>query len=96
MFVYQAIVTKYLGPTDRRGSRVKASCEAGTITLVWDDALSSSGNHEAVACALAVKLTWAIDLAHFRRKYAAGGLPSGAGNVFVDASEILATARGES
>ena len=34
----QAIVTKYLGPTKSRGSRVKATASAGSITLAWNDA----------------------------------------------------------
>src|SRR5262245_41671506 len=56
--MYQAITTKYLGPTNVRGSRVKASCQAGSITLHWDDALNSDQNHIAAAKALAVKYEW--------------------------------------
>lgn len=29
----QAIVTKFLGPTNYRGSRVKATCQAGSVTI---------------------------------------------------------------
>ena len=45
----QAIKTKYIGPTNYRGSRVKAECEALTIIIGWDDALDSEANHIAAA-----------------------------------------------
>jgi hypothetical protein len=32
----QAIVTRYLGATDYRGARVKATAYAGSVTLPWD------------------------------------------------------------
>lgn len=54
----QAISTKYLGPTDRRGSRVKATAEAGSVTVSWDDALSVVQNHAEAARALALKFGW--------------------------------------
>jgi hypothetical protein len=54
----QAITTKYIGPSNVRGSRVKATCQAGSITLQWDDSLNSERNHEAAAKALAAKLDW--------------------------------------
>jgi hypothetical protein len=54
----QAIFTKFLGPTNSRGSRVKASADAGSVTVSWDHALNSSENHRAAAMALAVKFGW--------------------------------------
>lgn len=48
----QAIETKYLGPTNSRGARVKATCQAKSATVSWDYALNSQGNHEAAALAL--------------------------------------------
>jgi hypothetical protein len=45
----QAIETKYLGPTDHRGSRVKATAEAGSLTISWDDALDVRENHARAA-----------------------------------------------
>lgn len=51
----QALITKYLGPTNSRGSRVKASCEAISITVSWDHALSAPANHEKAAQALVEK-----------------------------------------
>ena len=35
----QAIETRYLGPTNTRGSRIKATAAAGSITIHYDDAL---------------------------------------------------------
>lgn len=54
----QAIETRYLGPTDFRGSRVKATCEAGSITLSWNDAWDSVQNHDGAARALILRLGW--------------------------------------
>lgn len=56
--MYQAITTKYIGPSNVRGSRVKAMCDAGSVTLDWDNALNSEDNHIAAAKALATKLEW--------------------------------------
>ena len=53
----QAIATRYLGPTNSRGSRIKASCSAGTITLPYDYA-ERDGGHYAAAVALIRKLGW--------------------------------------
>ena len=54
----QAIVTKYIGPTNVRGSRVKATAQAGSVTLGWDDSMNPDGNHKAAARALAQKYGW--------------------------------------
>jgi hypothetical protein len=54
----QAIETKFLGPTNYRDSRVKASAEAGSVTVDWDHALSIEANHDAAARALILKLGW--------------------------------------
>ena len=66
----QAIVTKYIGPSNVKGSRVKAACQAGSIFLNWDDALDSDHNHCAAAKALATKREW---FGH----WVGGGLPDG-------------------
>ena len=57
-FIVQAIETKYLGPANVRGSRVKATAAAGSITLEWDDRLNSDENHRVAAVALADKFDW--------------------------------------
>jgi hypothetical protein len=78
MLSYQAITTKYLGPTNRRGSRVKATTAGGdSLTLTWDDALNSDTNHASAAQALAANLDWS-------GKWYAGGLKTGM--VFVSAT----------
>lgn len=41
----QAIISKYVSPTNYRGARVKASCERGSITLSWPDELSGEAVH---------------------------------------------------
>tara|TARA_R110000787_G_scaffold205422_1_gene315821 strand:- start:226 stop:486 length:261 start_codon:yes stop_codon:yes gene_type:complete len=52
------ITTKFLGPTTYRGARVKAACQAGTVTLSWDYALNQDGNHCTAAIALSKKVDW--------------------------------------
>ena len=56
--ILQAINTKYLGPSNVRGSRVKATAAAGTKTIEWDDALTAARNHERAAHELARKFKW--------------------------------------
>jgi hypothetical protein len=67
----QAIVTRYFGPGNVRGSRVKATCQAGSITLEWADNLNSNENHLAAAKAMVNKMGW-----HYGT-WIAGGLPDG-------------------
>jgi hypothetical protein len=55
---YQAITTRYFGPGNVKGSRVKATAVAGSVTLHWDDALNSFENHTKAAVALARKYEW--------------------------------------
>jgi len=73
----QAITTKYIGPSNIKGSRVKAQCQAGSVTLGWDDSLNSDQNHTLAAQTLARKLGWTYGTWH------GGGLPNGDGCVFV-------------
>lgn len=54
----QAITTKYIGPSNVKGSRVKATAAAGIVTLHWDNSLNSDDNHKMAAKALATKLGW--------------------------------------
>jgi hypothetical protein len=74
----QAIVTKFLGPTYTQGGRVKASADAGSITVPWDHALGVEDNHRAAAIALARKLGWCE-----REDQWVGGSTPGAGYAFV-------------
>jgi len=54
----QAIRTRYSGPTNTRGSRITAKCEAGTLTLPYNHALSTWQNHATVAAQLLARLNW--------------------------------------
>jgi hypothetical protein len=56
--MFQAIQTKYFGPGNVRGARVKASAEAGSVTLSWDHSKGVEENHAAAAQALAEKFKW--------------------------------------
>lgn len=73
---YQAITTKFLAPTNTKGSRVKATAAAGSVTVAWDYGKSTDENHRSAAQALAQKFGWI-------GKYVGGGLPDGSGNVYV-------------
>jgi hypothetical protein len=76
----QAIMTKYLGPTNVRGARIKASCQAKSIILSWDHSLNDSDNHTAAAKALATKMGWNYG------PWYGGGAPDGKHDCFVCAS----------
>jgi hypothetical protein len=72
----QAITTRFIAPTNTRGSRVKATAAAGSITIAWQDRLNPMQNHCAAAEALARRLEWS-------GIYIPGGMPDGAGYCFV-------------
>lgn len=50
--IRQAITTRYLCPTNTRGSRYRATCAAHTITVSADDASNIDANHIAARKAL--------------------------------------------
>ena len=50
------IVTKFIGPTNHRGSRIAARSYSTAITIAWDYALDVGENHDAACAALARKL----------------------------------------
>lgn len=54
----QAIVTKYHGPGNVRGSRVSATAQAGRVVIEWDDRLHFEPNHELAAKKLCAKFNW--------------------------------------
>jgi hypothetical protein len=56
-----AITSKYHGPTDTRGSKVRATGFRGTVTVPYDSALDSEANHRAAVVALCEKLGWDAD-----------------------------------
>ena len=75
-FPCQAITTRYIGPTNTRGSRIKAYAAAGSVTLHRDDSLGIEANHAKAAKALADKFGW-------KGAYHIGGMPDDSGYVFV-------------
>jgi hypothetical protein len=67
----QAIVTKFLPPTNTLGARVKVTAQAGRMTVPWDYALGMEENHRDAALAFAAKQGWRTEGAVL------GTLPSG-------------------
>jgi hypothetical protein len=81
----QAITTKYLPPTNYKGSRIKASCAARSLTVHIDHALNIEANHAAAAQALASKMGWGGN-------WFAGGMPGDRGYCFVRTDNFEALA----
>ncbi len=72
----QAIVTKYLPPTEHRGARIKVSAQCGSKIYAWDYVDYS---HAAAAKRFAVEKGW-------RGRWIGGGMPDGTGDCFVHAT----------
>lgn len=51
-------ITTYRDPTDSKGSRVIARCEAKRISVPWDHALDLTANHASAALLLMDQLGW--------------------------------------
>lgn len=88
----QAILTKYLPATNVRGSRIKAICDRGSLTIPYPHELSGDAVHIAAADALCAKFaaedaaSYGTDRARnpWLRKRVCGGLASGGyAHVFV-------------
>jgi len=57
--MYQAITTRYFGPGNVRGSRIKATSGGGlSVWIDYDDALNSEQNHAEAAQKLATTYGW--------------------------------------
>jgi len=54
----QAIVTKYLCPTNNSGARIKASCDAGSVTISYPHAHGLTEAHAEAVRTLLAKLGW--------------------------------------
>lgn len=74
----QAIVTKYLSPTNRRDVRIKVTAQAGSKTYPWDHENDTEINHENCARAFAAELGWLE-----RNRMVGGHNPDGYGFTFV-------------
>jgi len=73
----QGIQTRYCGPTDSRGSRVKVWAQAGTIYVPWDHARGVPDNHAAAARVFAERWGWT-------GHWTGGALPDDTGYFFVN------------
>ena len=72
----QAIETKYLGPTNTKGARIKASAQSGSVTIPFEYGPGTDGAHDLALIALVTKLGW-------WGVWARGGKADGTGNVYV-------------
>jgi hypothetical protein len=79
MYCRQAIVTKYFGPTERLGSRVRVKCNARLKFIPWLSEFDSYENHARAAYAVAKDLGWL----NRGERLIGGGLPSEDGYCFV-------------
>jgi hypothetical protein len=70
----QAIITKYYEPTNTRGSRITAKCDAGSVTIPYPYELSGEAVHRKAAEALRDKLGWNTD---YYGNMASGQIPGG-------------------
>jgi len=83
MYTSQAIVTRYLGATNHRGARIKATCDRGSITISYPyDKSGAECHREAVEALVArfdaedVEKYGSPDAAHWGGlNWVAGGLP---------------------
>lgn len=80
----QAVITKYIGPTDKRGSRVSVKSWMGSKLVPWDNSIGSEENH---ALAVGVHL---MELNKKRegddlefRIVSGGGMPDSSGYAFI-------------
>lgn len=80
----QAIETKYYGPTNTRESKIVAKCLRGQLSVSYDHALDTSGNHLAACEALCAKfaredatIPGNVSRDSWKRPMIGGCLPSG-------------------
>lgn len=59
----KAIITKYKGPTNTRGSRIYASdCDGNRVSIPYPHELSGEDVYRAAAVALCKKMNWDTEL----------------------------------
>lgn len=66
----QAIIIKFLGATNTKGTRIKASAESSSVTVPLDYSAGQEQRIRQAVDALLNKLEWSGE-------YIIGGLPSG-------------------
>lgn len=88
----QAIKTKYLGATNTRGARIKATSDAGQITIPWSYDLGTEANHDSARKSLQLKISRDNERGDnnytcvndpWLRPMVGGALPNGEGYAFV-------------
>lgn len=88
----QAIITKYFGPGNVRGSRIKATAAAGSVTMSYDYCLNPDDNHRKAAELLCVKMGWVSSPNNLYTTLVQGQLPNG-DNVFTFIPEAYELAK---
>lgn len=84
----KAITTKYIGPTDYKGARIRVKAEGlPSILYHWNDGLNIDANHTAAAKAFAEEHEWA-------GQWCGGGLPDQTGNCYVRIPSFFTTPSG--
>lgn len=76
----KAIITKYISPTNTRGSRISAACDAKRKVYNWDYSIGVEENHRQAAHLLITELGW------YGERYGqlvTGGLPNQGGYAHV-------------
>jgi hypothetical protein len=80
----QSIQTKYLPATESKGSRIKAKCARGSITIPYPHDLSGDETHRAAVLALVTRFldedfTKGIprETNFWNRSFVSGSLPDG-------------------
>jgi hypothetical protein len=92
--IMSAIQTRYVGPTNTRGSRIKAWCDAGSITIPYPHhANSEEEKHRIAAEALQKKLGWLPAPGNLYGDLIGDCLPGG-GYAFVDDDRRLLAIKG--
>lgn len=81
----QAIITKFYGPTNTKGARIKAECAAGSVYVPYSYEFNTQDEHWQAAKALIVKMGWQ-DWKDTKGEssWVCGGTPDGKGFVFVN------------
>lgn len=72
-----AIETRYVSPTNTRGSRIIARADTNRVSIPYPHELSGQAVHEKAAYALCAKMNWT-------GKLAGGGIKNGYVFVFTD------------
>jgi hypothetical protein len=68
------IITRYVGATNTRGSRIVAKLSTGkSISVPWNHSLSDGEKHDVAAAALAKKMGWGGEGMKFCRGHVKGG-----------------------